>query len=351
MNKKLLIVGFAAVFGTAINSGAQTKVIEYSGVYKSDGVVYALPKTEIKIAVTVEKTMKFPGPFYMYAERFLAEGDFIKTESVEWSLSGVAVEGNPVADEMRRFQVMPDKKGKSDRLNMSDDGVILSVGDCSVFDDEGIRSVVSDIVYEDTPKFRTDLLGEEVLMATSIPKMAEMTAKQIYRIREGRTALIACELENMPDGEAVGTLLERLDFEERELVALFIGKIEKSQETVVYAVTPRSDLGNLVVARLSTTEGLLDADNVIGSPIYLNVKGEYVSEPVDEKKGKMSEGFAYVVPGKAEVKVINNGKTVAENILVMPQFGYVARLSGSFTDRHDVCVRYSHKSGRIVSVR
>lgn len=347
--KKILLslVAVCVVFG----ANAQTRVEKYDGRQVAEGVVYALPRTEVQVKVVAEKIVSYPGMFYKYAERFLAANDFVQTESVEWRLKSVEIDGRVVADEMRRFQVMPNKKNAAG-IRLSAEGVILGIGDCDVVDTEKKMTVRQTDERDCGVQFHTDLLGEEVLMSTSIPKMAEMTAKQIYRIREGRMALLTCEVEKMPDGDAVKALLKRLDREERELVALFVGKTMRVEETRVYTVKIDHDLTNSVVARLSVTEGLLDADNVIGEPIYMNVKGWYPTEPaVMEKGAKPSEGFAYVVPGSAKIDVTCSGKIVAEKELVMPQFGYVARLSTVFTDRQDATVKFSKESGRIVEVK
>ncbi|MBO4592899.1 MAG: DUF4831 family protein, partial [Bacteroidaceae bacterium] len=54
----------AILFGlllSALTGKAQTEVIKYTPGITSDGVVYYLPQTELKIAVTATRTTLHPG--------------------------------------------------------------------------------------------------------------------------------------------------------------------------------------------------------------------------------------------------------------------------------------------------
>ena len=42
-----------------------------------NGITYSLPKTELNIVITARCTIEKPGPFYQYAERYLATKNII----------------------------------------------------------------------------------------------------------------------------------------------------------------------------------------------------------------------------------------------------------------------------------
>ena len=55
------------------------------------------------------------------------------------------------------------------------------------------------------------VFSEELLMAGSTAKQAEVAAKQIYRIRESRLNILTGEADNLPpDGEAMKLVIQRI---------------------------------------------------------------------------------------------------------------------------------------------
>lgn len=352
--KKIIMA--LALMSSVVSVVAQTSVTEYDYTKgMSSGIVYALPRVELEVCVNVEKKVYTPGPFSQYAERFLALSGVSTEAKVEWNVVDVWLERRVVADNSRMYEVAPDRKGAADRVVLSPEGIILGVNArCAGGDTDGENKKyeVVECRYPSEPLFDMSVLNEETLMATSMPKMAELAAKQIYRIRESRAAIMACETEQLPDGRALEAILARWERDENSLIALFAGCLTTTAESVSYRINPKGDMKNHVVARLSIAEGLVAADDVIGDPIYIDVKGFYPSLPVAPVKNKKpSVGFAYCVPGRAEVQISYKGKTLDSERIVVPQFGYVARLSADITNRVDCVLLFDPTSGGIVAVK
>ena len=60
------------------------------------------------------------------------------------------------------------------------------------------------------------VFSEELLMAGSTAKQAEVAAKQIYRIRESRLNILTGEADNLPpDGEAMKLVIQQLEEQEK----------------------------------------------------------------------------------------------------------------------------------------
>ena len=66
--KRLLIAFFTFYFS---HLAAQTVTVPYQPGITSEGAVYFLPKTAIRITVQIEKTTYTPGYFFKYADRYL----------------------------------------------------------------------------------------------------------------------------------------------------------------------------------------------------------------------------------------------------------------------------------------
>ena len=71
-------------------------------------------------------------------------------------------------------------------------------------------------------------MSEELLMAGSTAKQAEVAAKQIYRIRESRMNILTGDADNLPpDGEAMKLVIQQLEEQEKsanQLVHRYPGK-------------------------------------------------------------------------------------------------------------------------------
>lgn len=314
-----------------------------------NGITYSLPKTELNIVITARYTIEKPGPFYQYAERYLATKEIITINNETWQIDNIEIKSGTIADPNRTFQVAIDNRGIANNITYTHDNIIVGVNILSDRSDKSDKSDRSD-KFNKTLSFDYSVLNEDALVSTSIPKMAEMVARQIYRIRESRTALLTADLEQLPDGEALKTMLAQLDHEEAELLAFFIGKSTTYTVTKEYRITPDDDLKNYVIARISSTEGLTDASNVIGEPIYLNIKGTYYNAPLtDPKQEKAPKGFYYNVPGKAEI-LIESPELTTQTTLPIAQFGYTTHLNANITNNKTAKIHFNPELGTILKI-
>ena len=316
------------------------------------GITYSLPKPKIDIVITARHTIEKPGPFYQYAERYLATKDIITINNETWQIDDIEIKSNAIADPNRTFQVAIDNKGIANNITYAHDNIIAGVNVLSDWLDKSDESDKSDNSQFSTlnSQFNYSVLNEDALVATSIPKMAEMVARQIYHIRESRTALLSADLDQIPDGKALKTMLAQLDKEEAELVAFFVGKSTSYTVTKTYSITPDDDLKDYVIARISVSEGLTSAGNVIGEPIYLNVEGTYINTPLtDPKKEKAPKGFYYNVPGKAKI-TIESPDFTTQTTLPIAQFGYTTYLNAQLTNNKTARITFNPELGTIIKI-
>ena len=339
-----------------ILSNAQTVVTPFNANKDYlNGIIYSLPKTELNITITARYTIEKPGPFYQYAERYLATKEIITINNESWNIENIEIKTSAIADPNRTFQVAIDNKGIANNITYTHDNIIAGINigsnmpnmsDKSEKFDKSDNSQLSIL----NSQFDYSVLNEETLVATSIPKMAEMIAHQIYHIRESRTALLTADLERQPDGEALKTMLTQLNQKEAELIAFFIGKTTSYTITKTYSITPDDELNSHVIARISTTEGLIDADNVIGEPIYINIEGTYYNAPLaDPKQEKTPKGFYYNVPGKAKI-IVESPDLTTEATLPIAQFGYTTYLNAALTNNKTARITFNPELGTILKI-
>ena len=78
-----------------------------------------------------------------------------------------------------------------------------------------------------------DFLTEEILMASSTAKMAELVAKEIYNIRESKNALLRGQADNMPsDGAQLKIMLDNLNLQEEAMTEMFSGTREQGRKDI-----------------------------------------------------------------------------------------------------------------------
>jgi hypothetical protein len=166
---------------------------------------------------------------------------------------------------------------------------------------------------------------EEYLRAGSVSKMAEVAAKNIYKIRESRQDILTGDAENVPkDGEALKIILGNLDAQETVWIELFTGSRETIQHSKQLTVEPISETVKEILFRFSKYVGVVDVDDLSGNPVYWNLKDlktVEIPEADPKKKEKESQSIVYNVPGKAEIEIYTGKKKLYSTTVNVTQFG------------------------------
>lgn len=318
---------------------AQTTQKLTAGKSNEYGLIYTLPVTALDITIEAERVVRKPGEFYKYALKYL-DTKPITEPSESWDVKSITVYPRGVADEERRY-LMQFKNGSTPFIIVNDENLPLAVNT------EQIPATDAPVIPQaqaaaptplQTPTAR-QAVTEEMLQSQSTAKRAELAAAQIYALRQSRTDLITGQAEQMPpDGNAMKLILDNINAQEAALTAMFLGTEQHSTEVETVTVTPTGDVSDMVVARLSAIDGIVGADDLTGSPIYLNLSIEQEGEmPVNEKgeeKRFPKGGVAYAIPGSANVAVTWHGRDLWTGTVPMAQFGVVFGLDpGMFTDK------------------
>ena len=172
------------------------------------------------------------------------------------------------------------------------------------------------------------VISGEMAQSQSMAKRAELAAAQLYALRQTRVDILNGEADQMPaDGKAMELVLDNLQAQESALIALFMGTTSVSTSVKTITYTPGDATENAILARISATEGVINADNLAGEPIYISLdvveKGEL---PLTEKglpKTFPKGGVAYNIPGKVAIKISYRGKTFNESTIATAQHGVV----------------------------
>ena len=346
--RKLITLLVSILFITTVTY-AQTEVVQGVTRGKDFGVVYALPKTEIKVDIKVTKVTYFPGEFSRYADRYLRLSDVSGEEEQYWELNGIVASSVGTPDNANTYFVKMKDKTVAPLMELTEDGLIKSINVPLSAKPVAKAAPITPAKKRLDPK---DFLTEEILMANSTAKMAELTAKEIYYIRESRNALVRGQADNMPkDGEQLKLMLNSLDEQESAMLELFTGIKNKEEKVFTIKLTPNKEWDNEIIVRFSRKLGVLAVNDLAGEPIYFTLKNlRSVTIPEESKKKDVS-GIAYNVPGKASVLILKGKTKLFEGELPVTQFGIVEYLAPElFNKNSTIKVTFNPETGALVKV-
>lgn len=351
VNARLIVRVVAILFTLHCSlfiSTAQTSTSTYQPGVTSEGMVYFLPKTAVRVVVQIEKTTYTPGDFCKYADRYLRLKNVASEPSVTYRITNLRVEPIAMADTTKGFAVKFDPKSVAANIALSDDGILLAINATP-------QPVESAPAFKPAPKPAAinprQLMSEEILAAGSTAKMAELTAQDIYEIRESRNLLTRGQADNMPkDGEQLRLMLNQLEMQDRTLSSLFSGQTVKDTTEQVLTVMPDKEIERELLFRFSKKLGLVDKDDLAGEPYYIRVANlRTVPMPAaNEKKKKQEPGLYINVPGKMKVTLYDAIEPIHVVELPAGQFGNVELLSGAlFNKRYATHVWMNPISGAV----
>ena len=103
-------------------------------------------------------------------------------------------------------------------------------------------------------------------------------------------------------------VIQQLEEQEKALTNLFTGILSKETTHYEVNITPYDNLDKEVLFRFSNLMGIVDADDLGGVPVYMNLKASM-------------KGIIYNVPGKASIEISMNKKTLYKGEAQITQFG------------------------------
>ena len=320
---------------------AQTKVMKASASKVNDyGVQYMLPKTVLTVTVEYSQTQMKAGPYARYASRYLGipEAEVTKEDQTYYTLDKISVSEKGIPDKDQSYFVLFKSKTIAPFVYLTEEGVICTINaDYQPETPPVPAGNTPAATVSNVPKLNPQsIYTEEYLRAGSVSKMAEVAAKSIYRIRESRQDLLTGEVENVPkDGEAMRIILGNLDAQEKLWIELFTGTVETKTYSKKFTIEPVGEITKEVLFRFSRHFGVVEADDLSGSPVYWNLRDLKTVEilpPDPKKKAKEPQSIVYNIPGKGEIEIYTATQKLASSVVNITQFGTTEILATSLLE-------------------
>ncbi len=320
-----------------------------------EGTSYMLPKNGLRFTIKVEKTQYTPGDFCQYSERFMKD-KVPQKPSTTYRLIGIDIDKTAIPDTSRQFTLVMDKRRSIENVELTHGGQLLAINTSAT------QPALPERVFTPAPRQKrlnpSDFMTEDILSAGSKAKMAELTAKEIYDIRDSRNSLSRGEADNLPkDGAQLKLMYDNMNRQENALRQLFDGYTETDTTWTQISFVPERE-GRTVLFRFSSHFGLVDADDLSGEPYEVLIVDEHTatdpSANVTEKKkeDKADIGLRSCLPSKVKATLTNGSTTVATYETSMAQFGFVQSISGElFGKKQSAQVVFDPMTGNIRSVK
>lgn len=332
-------------------SGTAQDISTYTPGTTDEGVVYYLPKTEIELQVTATKVVYTPGEFCQYADRYLRLSGISSKPEEYWEINKIKVSSVGVPDPDNAYVVKLKDKSAASQVELTPDGIVKAINTTSPLEKTAATKI------KEAAKKRIDprsFMTEEILMAGSTAKMAELVAKEIYNIRESKNSLTRGQADYMPkDGAALKLMLDNLDEQEQAMMQMFSGTTDRTEKIFTIRVVPEGDMKEKVALRFSKKLGVLGVDDLAGEPVYISITNQETLPPADPKakEKKKLNGVIYNIPGKAQVTVFTSGKRYFEGELPVTQFGTTEVLVDNlFNKKINTRVIFNPNTGGIVKI-
>lgn len=346
IRKGLLIIGLL----TAWNLHAQD-VAHYTPGIMDEGVVYYLPKTQLEIKVTATKVTYTPGELCQYANRYLRMQGISAQPSEYWELQSIEVNPIGVPDAQKAYSIKLKDKAVTSQVELTEEGIIKAINTKAPKEKAAAPKVATEKPKRVDPR---NFMTEEILLAGSSNKMAELIAKEIYNIRESKNSLTRGQADYMPqDGAALKIMLNNLEEQEKALTEMFSGYTDRTEKTFTFYVEPEKPITDQVVCRFSKKLGVVKENNLAGEPIYFSITDESYLPPADEeaKAKKRLDGVIYNIPGKGRVSIDSFDKNYYEEELPITQFGETeVLLNNLFNKKINTRVIFNPITGGIVKI-
>ncbi len=319
MKKGILTLALMGVF-SAINADD----INIYTPGEGEGIAYFLPKTSLELNIIATKVKYTPGDFCQYANRYLKLSNVTSEPSEYWEIKSIDMVAVGVPDSTKAYIIKLNDKSVSSNIELTENGIVKAINTTTTEEKHPEYKLEKSPEAENPRKYMT----EEILSAGSTAKMSELTAKEIYNIRESKNMILRGQADAMPkDGASLKLIIDNLDKQEKALLSMFSGNIQKEDKLFSIRITPEGNLNNEVIVRFSKKLGVLSTDNLAGEPIYINVENNSPSQSLnidgnEDKKKKRIKGILYNIPGKANISVSYKGKKIIENNhMPIAQFG------------------------------
>ena len=362
--KTYLIIALL-LFGTGTFAAEKDNKKTTSTLTPTEGIVYSLPRTGLRIRVTATQEKYFHGPYFQYAEAFLGIKGAPSQDYERWTITDIKIETFSEADPDHVYKAMGDAAAM---VNLTESGVLAGINLETMAAAEAfpVSTFLGDTKTPDFPyldlsvnKFyeKRDPAVKSAIVVKSMEEKAMEAAETVTKLRKRRFKTLANGYEEqLPDGRAYEVMVDELAKLEEEYTGLFVGKTYKKSFDYSFDFIPGENaVSGEVVFRFAENKGVLPKSDLSGKPVVIDMKklDDLASAQnklkVSKNPASGESGVYYRMPGSAEIRILNGQNLMASTRATIAQYGIVAPFPESLLDG-SYRIAFHAKTGAIKSI-
>lgn len=344
--------------------------------------IYALPKTVIRVNLNVVRTSYKKGPYQKYANLYLGLSDILDEDKELWKITGVEFETYAIADTSHMYLIETNDGSNKIELKLTDCGLLECVYPDNMALNELAKNEIDEykshsinqlktytnhkLVDEEEINFDEVPLPKSVLAKHSLSDQASELAAKIMTLREDRAAILVGDgyTTAMPGGEALKTMIEKIDLIQEQYLSMFKGKVKKESFQYSFDYIPEEPrkTTQAIIFRFSELHGIVENTDMSGIPMiieidsYENLKRfeQFKKNQVYLKRAaKIKEtgnGLFYRIPEIGTVKLLANDDVLKQEKIKISQFGAIHSLPSAYLNGNYVIELYP-ELGSLKSIR
>ena len=362
--KGFIFLSFVVLISCTSTSETRVLKIENSTQISDSGIIYALPRTNLKFDIRAAKTDIIPGPYYEYAEKYMGIENVPKEENSVWQITNISISIYNDIDPNQYYILEPSGKMNIDFNKLIKNGNVLPVNKSveNNFPNSfyGVSNSENEVVFTDLSL--TKYIGEEKItyykrvqrdslfakvpvtktqsVYKSFEDKAEEAANFIFMIREKRFELLTGMADFYPEGNSLDVAIKELNRLENEYLALFIGKRFTSNYSAGFEFTPtEKELSQpYILFRFNEDKGVLPPNDLRGRPIIVELEKKdqtknlsfLMSDQINREGTEYYNKLFYRIPDLVQVKVFEGNTLLASRKVNVEQYGIVVPFPAMF---------------------
>ena len=314
----------------------------------TEGVIYSLPQTGIRVYIKATRERFVNGPFYLYAPKMLGIENAPSASSDRWNMDEMRIEAFSEPDPDQVHKAL----GQAAQLvSLTESGILAGINTTIQVKESGIltqqfltKNLDNQVKFTDMSIWsyfpQSDSTKSFKMVSGNIEQKAAEAAETIFNLRNSRFNLLTnANDEPLPDGKSFEVMAEELGKMEENYLSLFIGKSSKQTYNFSFEYIPGSKtMKGEVFFRFSEDRGVLPKSDLSGRPIVIEVnksedlasKQSVLSSSENPEAGK--SGIFYRMPGMAEIRILDGSTQLAGARVPIAQFGTTAPIPENLLD-------------------
>ncbi len=331
-----------------------TKIDSTNSINIPAGMVYSLPKTSLKVNVSISKVTNIKGPFAEYAEKLLGLKNVVTVNQTAFHVTGVDIESSTIPDTAHQYIISKKshlfKKNKT-VYNLNDFGGVIGVNSRQYLNQDSISKCFAmfvkqeSVAYSDFFKLYADAsqiekidtvyeivktdsvvmskpIIKRTLVTKTVQQRAEETADYILKFRMKRYELISANQEIPYSKEAFEFMNNQLVKIENDYMELFTGISYTENQQLSFIIVPEKSTINNPIKLFNFSEdfGVVDQSDPNSQQYSISFEPSVLFMP-DTTLAKKRLEIPYRNPILCKVYILLNGENLP-SVFEIPLFQF-----------------------------